>query len=114
MLDWMCHFFFPQVQQRSVQPALRSHARQAVCSVLGSANSQPKPVALSSGVTRGRCYLCVRDTHGRGHKKMKNKVRRQQQRCVTCCKHVCNSHCVCTKMCTECNVNGAANYSETD
>ena len=103
----------PHVEQRAKQSSLRSHVKIALASVLGHpVHTAVDDVRSSTGTTRGRCFLCVRETHGEGHKKMKDKVRRQQQRCAKCYKHVCNGHCVTRKVCADCNMAADANEDE--
>jgi hypothetical protein len=104
----------PQVEERSTHPSLKSQVKTAIASVLGHSIC-PVPAAdpgTSSGTTRGRCFLCLRETHGKGHKKLKDKVRRMQQRCCRCNKHVCNENSIASKMCADCNMTVAANDRE--
>jgi len=105
---------FPQAKQRSTEPSRKSHVTLALASVLGHpVHTVPAAGAGSStGTTRGRCFLCVRKTHGKGREKMKDKVRRQQQRCAKCYKHVCYSHCVTSKVSTDCSMVTGANDNE--
>jgi len=78
--------------------------QQALSTSLGKpvqSTSSTSSVAPHSAC-RGRCYICVRLTHGKGHKKRKDKVRRQQQRCAKCSRHVCNEHCFRETVCADC------------
>ena len=93
----------PHVERRAVQPGLNSQIQQVLSTTLGRPVKTPSTgTSAVQSACRGRCYICVRLTHGKDHKKRKDKVRRQQQRCAKCSRHVCNEHCLQVKVCRDC------------
>lgn len=93
----------PHMERRSLQRGLNSLIQQAMSTTLGRpVQSTSTGTSAAQSTCRGRCYVCVRQTYGKGHKKRKDKVRRQQQRCTKCLRHICNEHCVQVKVCAEC------------
>ena len=60
------------------------------------------PAAAAAESSKGRCHLCVADSHGAGHKRRKNSLGRVTK-CSVCARSACREHSIARKVCHECS-----------